>query len=431
MGSEGDYSIEQRGPDAIKNDLDEITAMFDPTAAHADGTQGGIDYENLTFNFSDSEMSQKIGGELDGSVLTVQQIIDTLYQMSKDRYTKAESDTALESTTDPLIKMLNYDSATGILTATTQGGETVQVCDLNVEKIPASIEIVEDTTEHKVYIRITNTDGTYTQSDVSDLLTQYTFGSTNTIKCVISKYENDPVNKHVTFQLQNNAVKLIHLDSEVMAEITDAKESSAISATSAATSASNAAISEANALASEKNAKASETTVVNAKDTAVSASEQAVSASQNAIQSAESAKINAETVAKDKAIADTSAATATTKATAAEISASEAKEAESSAKTQAANAATSANNALKSEQNAAESESKAHDYYTESETNATRAETASTRAEAAESRAEQMAATLGYVQCSINESGHIILERTDNVDLDLELKNGRLIQIWQ
>lgn len=58
-------------------------------------------------------------------------------------------------------------------------------------------------------------------------------------------------------------------------------------------------------------------------------------------------------------------------------------------------------------------------------------ETAQKAAEAAADHAEQSAATLGYACCDIDANGHLIMTKTDNILLDLELKEGRLIQIWE
>ena len=278
LGSEGDCSVDDRGPEALKTDIDNIMNMFDPTATHPDGTQGGIDYGNLSFDISDEGMAEHIGGKLDGSALTVQQIIDLLNQMIKNRYTKEESDTLLTGKTNPLIKTLTYYPDTGVMTATTEAGNTVQVFDLNIEKIPADIGIVEE--DNKVYIRITNTDGTYTQSDVSKLLTQYSFASTKTIQCQIAYMSGNNVDKTVSFILENGAVEMRHLAADVTSTITEAKESATISATSAATSASNAKDSEANAKVSEQNAKASE---IAAEEAAEEAKEAAKNAAQEAL----------------------------------------------------------------------------------------------------------------------------------------------------
>jgi hypothetical protein len=53
----GQTSVDERGPDAIERDFDNINKMFDPSAVHADGSQGGIGKENLNFSFgSDVEL---------------------------------------------------------------------------------------------------------------------------------------------------------------------------------------------------------------------------------------------------------------------------------------------------------------------------------------------------------------------------------------
>jgi hypothetical protein len=43
----GQTSIDNRGPDAIENDIDNINRMFDPAATHEGGESGGIGAENL------------------------------------------------------------------------------------------------------------------------------------------------------------------------------------------------------------------------------------------------------------------------------------------------------------------------------------------------------------------------------------------------
>jgi len=46
-GAEGAASVGDAGPTGIKNDTNEIVAMFDPLAVHGDGTVGGISIGNL------------------------------------------------------------------------------------------------------------------------------------------------------------------------------------------------------------------------------------------------------------------------------------------------------------------------------------------------------------------------------------------------
>lgn len=254
MGSEGEYSVDDRGPEALKQDLDNLMNMFDPTAVHPDGSSGGIDRENLAFDLNGPDMAGTIGGKLDGVAMTVQQIADTLLNMVKDRYTKLESDAKLKEKTDPLLKSLSYDSATGVLKVTTESGVESQVFDLNIEKIPASISILRE--GNAVFIRIVNDDGTYTQSDVTDLLAQYSFIESVTLKPTINK---NGANTSVTYEIKDASIKLAHLSSEVTSTITNAVEAAQLSASNANSSAVNAADSKAAAELSESKAAASKT----------------------------------------------------------------------------------------------------------------------------------------------------------------------------
>lgn len=46
-------------------------------------------------------------------------------------------------------------------------------------------------------------------------------------------------------------------------------------------------------------------------------------------------------------------------------------------------------------------------------------------------RAEQIASNMGYIGMHIDENGHLIYERTSNVEnIDFELVDGRLIAVW-
>lgn len=295
MGSEGEYSVDDRGPEALKQDLDNIMSMFDPTAVHPNGSAGGINRENLAFDLNGADMAGTIGGKLDGVAMTVQQIADTLLNMVKDRYTKLESDAKLKEKTDPLLKSMSYDPATGVLKVTTESGVETQVFDLNIEKIPASISILRE--GNAVFIRIVNDDGTYTQSDVTDLLSQYSFIESVTLKPTISK---NGANMSVKYEIKDASIKLAHLSSEVLSTITNAVDAAQLSASNANSSAVNAANSKAAAEASESNAAASKTAASgyaskaeessdraathenNAKEYAVNAGKAAASAEENA-----------------------------------------------------------------------------------------------------------------------------------------------------
>lgn len=98
----------------------------------------------------------------------------------------------------------------------------------------------------------------------------------------------------------------------------------------------------------------------------------------------------------------------------AEASAQNALASETNADTSAENAHTSEVNAKASEDNAKISEDNAS--------------ASATEAEEWADRAEQSAEDAGYMEFHINENGHLIYERTSNVDqIDFELVNGHLI----
>lgn len=77
-GSEGDYSVDDRGPEFIKADLDKLFRMFNPLAIHPNGEQGGVGFVNLNFNFGDNDFLERIGGNLRGIDMDAQEIIDKL-----------------------------------------------------------------------------------------------------------------------------------------------------------------------------------------------------------------------------------------------------------------------------------------------------------------------------------------------------------------
>ena len=93
----------------------------------------------------------------------------------------------------------------------------------------------------------------------------------------------------------------------------------------------------------------------------------------------------------------------------------------SSASASASNASTSETNAHTSEVNAKASEDNA-------KISELSASASATEAEEWADKAEQSAEDAGYMEFHINENGHLIFERTSNVDqIDFELVNGHLI----
>ena len=85
-------------------------------------------------------------------------------------------------------------------------------------------------------------------------------------------------------------------------------------------------------------------------------------------------------------------------------------------------------NAKGSEDNAKASEQNAHDSEVSASASAQSASDSADEAEGWADKAEQAAADSGYMEFYIDNDGHLIMERTSNVDdIDFELINGHLI----
>lgn len=213
--------------------------------------------------------------------------LDSIATDLSDRYTKTEANTKISEETNDLVETIEYTKDDGKFKITTKGG-SVTTIDTDLEKIPASFELL--TLEDGTYLRITNQDGTYTQTNVTSLLNVYTFTDSETID-----FTEDPKYK-VTAVVKPNSITLEHLSLPIVSEIEGYAKAAAASATAAAGS-----------------ATSSETSATNANIFMVSAEEyrdEAVAAKT----AAETAKTSAQTSANAAAA---SATTATQKATAA------------------------------------------------------------------------------------------------------------------
>lgn len=118
--------------------------------------------------------------------------------------------------------------------------------------------------------------------------------------------------------------------------------------------------------------------------------------------------------------AESAAETAEQSAENASVSETNAKTSEDNALLSEQHAKTSEDNAKLSEDNAAESERQAR-------ISAQEAKISENNAEHYAHLAEQGAASAGYLDVEINEDGHLIYIRTDQVDVDFSLENGHLI----
>ena len=172
--------------------------------------------------------------------------LDSIADDIASRYTKAETDAKISEETNDLVEAISFTKGDGKFKITTKSG-TVTEIDTDLEKIPASFELME--IDGKTYLRITNQDGTYTQTDVTSLLNVYTFNSSDTISVT-----EDP-KYSVSISVKPNSITLDHLSLAAVSTLEGYVSAAAGSANSAAGSATAAEASANNASTFEQSAK--------------------------------------------------------------------------------------------------------------------------------------------------------------------------------
>lgn len=192
--------------------------------------------------------------------------LDSISTDISSRYTKKETNTKISEETTDLIKTISYTKGDGKFKITTKGGVVTEI-DTDLEKIPASFELME--IDGKTYLRITNQDGTYTQTEVTSLLNVYSFSDSDTIDFTESpKYS-------VTAIVKPNSITLDHLSLAAVSTLEGYVSAAAGSANSAAGSATAAETSANNASTFNQSAKGYSESAAASK---ASASESATSA---------------------------------------------------------------------------------------------------------------------------------------------------------
>ena len=102
--------------------------------------------------------------------------LDNITTDLSDRYTKTEADAKITEETSSLVSNVTINTNTGVITVTKKDG-TSQSVDTALEKVPATFEFVEDIENDKYYLKITNVDGSTSQTEVTNLMNQFTFTS--------------------------------------------------------------------------------------------------------------------------------------------------------------------------------------------------------------------------------------------------------------
>lgn len=224
----------------------------------------------------------------DGTLTTVQALLDTLAEEVANRYAKAETDALLTAGTKDLVEAVTYSAANGVFTITHKDG-SAETIDTALEKVPASMALVEE--GNSVYLVITNQDGSKTQTDVSNLLNEYVFQSGTTISFSTTKQPDGSI--LVTAELKAGSITDAMLDSALISELEAKKEAAAASAIQAAGSATAAAASATaaaqDALSADTDAAAASAAAANASGSASAAAGSKNAAANSATEAAAAA----------------------------------------------------------------------------------------------------------------------------------------------
>ena len=270
-------------PNVIVGQASTLKATFD---------EAGSDIKNFINNFLTAleafSAASNIGamnGELQSNL---QAIIDEFATSIANRYTKAEIDSKVSTETNDLVKTLDIDLNTGVFTITKKDG-TVETIDTALEKVPTNFAFVEENGMY--YLRVTNTDGTSTQVDVTTLFNDYTFNNTDSIAFSTVKDGNEAT---ITAEIRDASIGIEKLSLTAVSQLEGYVSSASQSAQTATTKA--------------NEASESATSALNSANTAVNAAN-------NAATSATSAQTSANNAATSASSASSSAANATSQAT--------------------------------------------------------------------------------------------------------------------
>lgn len=235
---------------------------------------------------------------------TVQAVLNAFNDALVDRYTKSQTNSYISQATNSLVASVSVDNATGVITVTKKDG-TRQTFDTALEKVPASMDLVESS--GATYLVITNQDGSKTKTDVSRLIKQYVFRdsteldfSTTTSGGVVT----------VTASIRPSSIGLDRFAPEVtqkLEEYNTASKASADEARGSANSASTASsLANDAALRAQNSLSQAQNSASNASDSATQASQSASSAAASA-QSAQSSARQAQEAAANAQYAQSQA----------------------------------------------------------------------------------------------------------------------------
>ena len=217
-------------PDRVQNQAQTLKATFDQAGADIK-----VALNTLIAELEASTASSNIGADVPSvTTKTVQAILSAFEEEILNRYTKNEIDTLVSGNTNNLVADVDVNLTTGVITVTKKDG-TIETFDTALEKVPAKFEIVEN--GPSLFLKITNVDGTSTQTDITELMNVYDFNNTSDIAFNVSGTGNEKV---VTASIRSNSIGLDKLSLSVVSTLEGYMTSARDSANAAKISENNA-----------------------------------------------------------------------------------------------------------------------------------------------------------------------------------------------
>lgn len=145
--------------------------------------------------------------------------LDTVAEDLANRYTIGQTDDLVETETNNLVEDVSIDLTTGAITITKKDG-TFKTIDTALEKVPASFELIEENDQY--YLKVTNVDGTSTQTEVTNLMNQYSFSEGTTVRFSTTKSGTTTT---VSAEIVDKSITLSKLADEVSSYINESVSS--------------------------------------------------------------------------------------------------------------------------------------------------------------------------------------------------------------
>ncbi|MFA6808403.1 MAG: hypothetical protein WCR27_05370 [Eubacteriales bacterium] len=233
---------------------------------------------NELINFLKSEdAASEIGVNVEGLMQNdVESILSKFNTEITNRYTKTENNTLISENTSLLVKDVNVDLSTGIITVIKKDG-TTKSYDTAIEKVPALFEFIEEQDDY--FIKITNVDGSTSKTKVTELMNQYAFLDDENIDFTV---DGEGPEKSVSANIKSNSIGIEKLKLEAVSLIENYAASALESKDAAGSSETSAAASKEAAISAKNIAEEKATICVNSATQAINSAEVAESAAARA-----------------------------------------------------------------------------------------------------------------------------------------------------